>query len=219
LRASDPHSRFPDDTFAPTYTRETLTLLSLANDTARRLRLPGYVVIAYMTIGSLVDVIVTTQPAQIHDVRWRLAVSTLLTSASGTELLGALLFLALAVALADGVAMWVGFALSLLLGLAYIGAGGVFALDSLQMRGQVRPDMLPRYDLGLVWTLVRVFFSGGALLIIASACWRAARALARTLDRSATDRASTLVVGGHATTGVSAPSIRPKLDRPTAPTA
>lgn len=194
-------------------------MLSLANDMARRLRLPGYIVVGYMTIGSLLDVIVSTQPAQIHDVRWRLAVSTLLTGASGTELLGAVLFLALAVALSDGVAMWVGFVLSLLLGLAYIGLGGVFALDSLQLRGQVRPELVSRYNLGLVWTLVRILFTGGALLVIASACWRAARALARALDRSASNPASTLVVGGHATPGVGAPSIRPNFERTKTPTA
>ena len=194
-------------------------MLSLANDTARRLRLPGYIVVGYMAIGSLLDVIVSTQPAQIHDVRWRLAVSTLLTGATGTELLGAVLFLALAVALADGVAMWVGFALSLLLGLAYIGLGGIFALDSLQMRGQVRPDMLSRYSLSLVWTLARILFTGVALLIIAGAFLRAARALARVLDRGATSPGSTLVVGAHTTSGVSAPSIRPNIERTKAPTA
>jgi len=194
-------------------------LLTLANDTARRLRLPGYIVVGYMTIGSLLDVIVSTQPSQIHDVRWRLAVSTLLTGATGTELLGAVLLLALAVALADGVAMWVGFALSLLLGLAYIGLGGIFALDSLQMRGQVRPDMLSRYNLSLVWTLARIVFTGVVLLIIAGAFLRAARALARVLDRGATSPGSTLVVGAHTTAGVSAPSIRPNIERTKAPTA
>jgi len=193
-------------------------LLSLANDTARRLRLPGYIVVGYMTIGSLFDVIVSTQPAQIHDVRWRLAVSTLLTGASGTELLGAVLFLALAVALSDGVAMWLGFALSLLLGLAYIGLGGVFALDSLQMRGQIRPEMLSRYNLGLEWTLARILFTGVVFLVIAGVFFRAARALARVLDRGATGPGSTLVVGAHTTTRGSATSIRPNLERTKTPT-
>ena len=194
-------------------------MLSLANNMARRIRLSGYIVVGYVTIGSLLDVIVSSQPAQIHDVRWRLAVSTLLTGASGTELLGAALLLALAVALSDGVALWIGFALSLLLGLAYIGVGGAFALDSLQMRGQVRPELLARYNQGLVWTLVRILFTGGAFLVIASACWRAARALARTLDRTQSNTASALVVGGHAAAGVSAASIRPMLERTEAPTA
>lgn len=193
-------------------------MLSFANDTARRLRLPGYIVVAYITIGSLLDVVISSQPAQIHDMRWRLAVSTLLTGASGTELLGAVIFLALAVAVADGVAMWVGFALSLLCGVLYIGAGAVFALDALQMRGQIRPEMLARYNLNLLWTLARMLFTGVAFFVIATACLRAARALARALDRSAVKPASTLVVGARATTGGGAPSIRPTIERTKAPT-
>jgi hypothetical protein len=192
-------------------------LPSLANDTARRLRLPGYIVVGYITIGSLLDVVISSQPAQIHDMRWRLAVSTLLTGASGTELLGAVFFLALAVAVSDGIATWVGFALSLLCGLLYVGAGAVFALDALQMRGQVRPEMLSRYNMNLVWTLVRMLFTGVAFFVIASACVRAARALGRALDRSATGPASTLVVGAHATAG--AATIRPNIEPTKAPTA
>lgn len=198
--------------------REKWNLMSLANDAVRRLRLPGYVVVAYMTIGSLLDVVVSGQPPQIHDLRWRLGVSTLLTGASGTELLGAVLFLALAVATSDGIAMWVGFAMSMLIGLLYVGVGGVFSLDSLQMRGQIRPEMLSRYNLGLVWTLARILFTGVVLLIIAGVFFRAARALARVLDRSATNPASTLVVGGHTATGVSVPSIRPNPERKKTPT-
>ena len=187
--------------------------MSLANDAVRRLRLPGYIVVAYMTIGSLLDVVVSGQPPQIHDLRWRLGVSTLLTGASGTELLGALLFLALAVATSDGVAMWVGFAMSMLIGLLYIAVGGVFSLDSLQMRGQIRPEMLARYNLGLVWTLARILFTGAVFLIIAGVFFRAARALGRMLDRSATSPGSTLVVGAHTTSGGSAPSMRPNIER------
>ncbi|HSQ30496.1 MAG TPA: hypothetical protein VLN49_11635 [Gemmatimonadaceae bacterium] len=185
---------------------------------ARRLRLPGYIVVGYMTVGALLDVVISAQPAQIHDLRWRLGVSTLLTAASGTELLGAVLFLALAIAISDGVAMWVGFALSLLYGLLYIGLAGVFALDSLQLRGQIRPEMLSRYNLGLAWTLARVLFTGLAFLVIASACLRAARALARALDRNGGNPASTLVVGARPSSSVSAPPIRPNIERTKAPT-
>jgi hypothetical protein len=194
-------------------------LQSLAIDMSRRLRLPGYIVVAYMTVGSLIDILVSAQPALIHDIRWRLGVSTLLTGATGTELLGALLFLGLAIATSDVVAMWVGFVLSALLGCLYLGAGGVFVLDALQMRGQVKPEMLSRYNASLAWTLVRILFTGAVLLTIAGACMRAARALVRVLDRSGTDPASTLVVGIPATAGAGGPTTRTSGERAKAPTA
>lgn len=193
--------------------------MSLSNDSARRLRLPAYIVIGYMTIGSLLDILVSVQPAAIHDLRWRLGLSTLLTGASGTELLGALLFLGLAVWAADEVSLWVGFALSLLIGIMYLGVSGGFTLDSLQMRGQVRPEMIARYNLGLAWTLARLAFTGLVFLVIAGSCLRAARLMRRAVDRGVVRPGATpLVVGAQAAPGVAAPSARPNLERPKAPT-
>ena len=196
------------------------TLLSIANDTARRLRLPAYIVIGYMTIGSLLDVIISTQPATIHDIRWRLGVSTLLTGASGTELLGAVLFLGLALLAADEVALWVGFSLSLLIGLGYLVVSGIFTLDSLQMRGQIKPDMIDRYNLGLAWTLARLIFTGVVFIVVSAAFIRAARYLRRAVDRAGVKSpAAPLVVGTQVTPGVGAPNARPNIGRPKAPTA
>lgn len=196
------------------------TLLSSATDAARRLRLPTYIVLGYMTIGSVFDILISAQPATIHDIRWRLGVSTLLTGASGTELLGALLFLGLAVLAADEIALWVGFGLSLLIGLGYLAASGIFTLDSLQMRGQIKPDMLDRYNLGLAWTLIRLAFTGVVLFVIAGAFVRAARNLRRVVDRNGMKPVATpLVIGTQATPGLSTPSPRPNIERPKAPTA
>ena len=194
-------------------------MLSPTNDTARRLRLPAYIVLAYMTIGSVLDVLISSQPATIHDIRWRLGVSALLTGASGTILLGAVLFLGIAILFSDEVSLWVGFALSLLIGLGYLAVSGIFTLDSVQFRGQVQPQMLDRYNLGLGWTLARLAFSGIALFVVSSACVRAARSLRRTMDRTAVKSAATpLVVGSQLTPGVAAPPVRPNIERPKAPT-
>ena len=195
-------------------------MLSLPNDTARRLRLPAYIVIGYMTIGSLLDILVSAQPGNIHDIRWRLGVATLLTGASGTELLGALLFLGLAIFAADEVALWVGFALSLLIGLGYLALSGGFTLDSLQFRGQIKPEMIDRYNLGLAWTLTRLAFTALVFFVISVGCVRAARNLRRVVDRSgAKPSATPLVVGTNVTPGATAPGMRPNIERPKAPTA
>jgi len=194
--------------------------MALTNDAARRLRLPAYIVIGYMTIGSLLDILVSAQPAMIHDLRWRLGVSTLLTGATGTELLGAVLFLGLAIWAADEVSLWVGFALSLLFGLGYLAACGAFTLDSLQMRSQIKPEVMDRYNLGLAWTLTRLAFTGLVFLVIAGSCVRAARALRRAVDRNGAKPAGTpLVVGTQPAHGVATPAVRPNIERPKAPTA
>lgn len=186
---------------------------------ARRLRLPGYIVVAYMTIGSLLDILISTQPAAIHDIRWRLGTATLFTGASGTELLGAALFLGLALLAVDEVSLWVGFALSLLIGFLYLGVSGGFALDSFQMRGQVKPEMLARYNLGLTWTLARLLFTSAAFFVLTGSFVRAARAVRRAVDRNGAKPAGTpLVVGTQSAPGVVAPSVRPNIERPKAPT-
>ena len=195
------------------------TLLSTATDAARRLRLPAYIVLGYMTIGSVFDILISAQPAIIHDIRWRLGVSTLLTGASGTELLGAVLFLGLALLAADEVALWVGFALSLLIGVGYLVVSGIFTLDSLQMRGQVKPDMLDRYNLGLAWTAFRLIFTGVVFFVISGAFMRAARNFRRVADRAGIKPAATpLVVGAQAAPGLGTPNPRPNIERPKAPT-
>lgn len=195
-------------------------MLSLPNDTARRLRLPGYIVLGYMTIGSLLDILISSQPASIHDLRWRLGVSTLLTGASGTILLGSLLFLGLAILTADEISLWVGFTLSLLIGLGYLLVSGIFTLDSVQLRAQVKPEMLDRYNLGLAWTVARLFFTGAAMFVVSGACVRAVRFLRRELERvSVKMSGAPLVVGSQLTPGVSAPPPRPNIERPKAPTA
>lgn len=195
-------------------------MLSLPNDSARRLRLPGYIVLGYMTIGSLLDVLISSQPASIHDLRWRLGVSTLLTGASGTILLGSLLFLGLAILTSDEISLWVGFALSLLIGLGYLLVSGIFMLDSVQLRAQVKPDMLDRYNLGLAWTVARLLFTGAAMFVVSGACVRAVRLLRRELERATIKAAGTpLVVGSQLAPGVPAPPPRSNIDRPKAPTA
>ncbi len=194
-------------------------MLSLGTDTARRLRLPGYIVVGYMTIGSLLDILISTQPAFIHDIRWRLGLATLFTGASGTELLGAALFLGLALLASDEISLWVGFGLSLLIGVLYLGVSGGFGLDSLQMRGQIKPEMLDRYNLGLGWTLARLLFTSVTFFVFSGSFFRAARAVRRAVDRSGLRPASPIVVGTQVTPGVGAPTPRPNIERPRAPTA
>jgi hypothetical protein len=107
-----------------------------------------------------------------------------------------------------------------LIGVGYLLASGAFTLDSLQMRGQIKPEMVARYNLGLAWTLARLVFTGVVFFVVAGSCIRAARAMRRAVDRNGLKPAATpLVVGTQAAPGVVAPSVRPNIERPKAPTA
>lgn len=150
----------------------------IATDLVNRLRIPAYIVTGYMAIGSLLDIAATTWPPLTHDLRWRLAVESFSTGASGTVLLAVVVFLAFAWAGANRAALGVAFAYCAIVGAGYLAESASFALDSLQVRGQVQGDQLSRYNVGMVWTLSRLVFTGLALMYLAFVAISAFRRLA-----------------------------------------
>ena len=151
-----------------------------ATDLVNRLRIPAYIVTAYMAVGSLIDIGATTWPPLTHDLRWRLAIESFSTGASGTVLLAVLVFLAFAWAAANRLALGIGFAYCAIVGVGYLAESVSFALDSLQIKGQVAAEQLSRYNVGMVWTMSRLLFTGVALLYLAIVAIRAFRRLGET---------------------------------------
>lgn len=149
----------------------------ISTDLVTRLRVPAYIVTGYMAIGSLFDIAATTWPPLLHDLRWRLAIESFSTGASGTVLLAVVVFFAFAWAAADRVGLGFGFAYCAIVGVGYLAESASFALDSLQVRGQVQPDQLSRYNVGMVWTMCRLVFTGLALIYLAVVAIRAFRRL------------------------------------------
>ena len=166
----------------------------IAKDLVKQVRVPAYIVTAYMALGSIFDVLATTWPVQIHEMRWRLTFEGLATAASGTELLAVLLFVVFAWAAADHIALAVGFAYSLIAGVAYLCGAAIFSLDILQARGQIAPEQLSRYHVGAGWTIGRMLFAGAMLLVFAVVAFRAFRSLTR-VERGVAGPAGSLVVG------------------------
>ena len=166
---------------------------SIAKDLAKQIRIPAYVVTAYMSLGSIVDIVSTTWPVRFHDLRWRLTFDGMVTGATGTELLAVLLFLIVAWAALDNIALGVGFAYSLIAGVAYLCAAAMFGLDVLQVRGQIAPQQLSQYHVGAAWTIFRMLFSGEMLIVLAVMAFRALRGLTRA-ERAAAGPAGSLIV-------------------------
>jgi hypothetical protein len=164
-------------------------------DIAPRLRIPAYIVTAYIGLGSFVDMFVSSWPAQPHDLRWRLLFEGFATTASGSEMLALLLFLAFAWAAADRIALAFGFSFSLVAAAAYLCCAVIFLLDSLQIKSQVRGDQVARFDLGLLWTGGRLVFTGFMFALFATVAFRAFRSLSRPAERAAASSKASLIVG------------------------
>ena len=166
----------------------------ILKDIAPRLRIPAYIVTVYIALGSFVDMIVSSWPAQLHDLRWRLLFEGFATTASGSEMLALLLFLVFAWAALDRIALALGFSFSIVAAVAYLCCAVMFLLDSVQIKAQVQGDQMMRFNLGLVWTGGRLVFTGLMFALFATVAFRAFRSLSRPAERAVASPAS-LVVG------------------------
>lgn len=170
----------------------------ILKDMVPRLRVPAYIVATYIALGSFVDMIVSTWPVQLHDLRWRLLFEGLATTASGSEMLAVLLFLLFAWAATDRIALALGFSFSTVVAAAYLCLTGLFLLDSLQIKSQMPANQMARFNLGVAWTSGRLLFSALMFGLFATVAFRAFRAISRATDRGVAAPASNLVVGKSA---------------------
>ncbi len=169
--------------------------LPFSIDFIRRVRLPAYLIVAYLSLGSVVEVLVASWPAHVHDVNWRLSALNSAAGATGTELL-ALLILLVVVQLSMSVAgLWTTFWASIAVALAYLAAFGMFGLDSLQLRARIPADQIRRFDITVIWALARFGIVEMVCLALAACALTAARAMRRELGRDTSNR---LIIGTSA---------------------
>ena len=180
-------------------------------DFARKLKVPAYLIVGFLSLGSVVEVLVANWPLRLHDVNWRLAVLDSTAGATGTELLALLLLIFVAQAVSSRGAVWVGFWYSILVALAYVVASCAFALDSLQVRGRIPAAQLSHFDVTVAWAVARFAITALVCSWLAACALVAARAFRREA-RDAGDRRNALIVGN---TSGSPPAAR--IDRPGPP--
>jgi hypothetical protein len=164
-----------------------------SDDFIRRIRLPAYLIVAYLSLGSVVEVLVGAWPMHAHDVNWRLSVLNSVAGATGTELLALLILLAVAQLSTSVAGLWTGFFASILVALGYLLAASTFALDSLELRARIPADQLHRFDVTIVWALARFGIVELVCLALAACALAAGRSLRRERDTS-----NRLVVGTSA---------------------
>jgi hypothetical protein len=164
-----------------------------SSDFVRRIRVPAFLIVAFLSVGSIVEVLVAAWPLRLHDVSWRLGIMNSAAGATGTELLALLILIVVAQMAESRAGLWTGFGYSILGAITYLGGAGMFVLDALQMRGRVPPAEVHRFDVAIGWALLRFGFAELVFLGFAACALAAARALGRELGRG--DTANKIVVG------------------------
>ncbi|MGE5100660.1 MAG: hypothetical protein ACM3SX_11795, partial [Deltaproteobacteria bacterium] len=89
--------------------------------------------------------------------------------------------------------------------------GGIFALDALQMKGQVKPELVSRYDAALVWGLTKIILAGIVFIGVAISAFRTGIGMGRAAvvsgkGASMLVTARTPTANSIGTTGGAAPS-------------
>jgi hypothetical protein len=163
-------------------------------ESARRLRWPGYLVMASTTIVQVLDVGIRAWPFRIHSPAWRLGVVGFAANAVGTPMLAFLVILAIAVFSGDrGVTYFIS-ALSGLAAVLCLFAIGVFGLDAMQMKGQVQASLSHQYDVASFWLVIRVLISAIMFAVLAVSALRVGKTVRREAIRTPV-KGAPLVVG------------------------
>ena len=169
-------------------------MTSTAPDLIRRLRAPGYLIMAVTSILPLIDLLMAISPMHLGTVMWRFGAVGLVSSAVGAPLLVLTLVFALALLCGDRkVVITVGVIAALVALLMLLGAGS-FTLDALQMKGRVNPAALDKFKGASALALVKLVVMGIASIVLAVSAFRSTKLMKRDTVR-ATRPGATLIVG------------------------
>lgn len=189
----------PFDRYTPEHVSPRITMARF-----RHLALPGYGIATMLILIPLADTVVGTLPLRAGDVAWRFGAAGLFSRAIMTPLLGLFLCAAIAAALDHRRVIRVVAVMSGVTALLLMGVVGLFMLDALQMRSQVRPDAKPAFDTATALALAK--YGAGILLltVFAIRAWKASRKVAqrRTASLAAADAVRPRIPGGEGAGGL-----------------
>ena len=153
----------------------------LTISSARRLRLPCYMITATLIVLQIIDVGVRSWPFRVHSPTWRLGFISASAGAvdGGTPLIGLLIVFAIVVATDDEAAAYVLALVSAFATALWVVAAGVSSLDVLQLRNEVRSGLAGQGDIGSMWVPARALVTAVLFVVLMVSAWRAAKAAAR----------------------------------------
>jgi hypothetical protein len=145
------------------------------------MRVPSYLVAALLFVLTFGELTVAIWPYKIHDISWRLGVTGGITSGAGTALIAIVFAFAVALFAGDRRTLWFVSAVCGVGAAVFLVACPFFILDALQMKGQVRPELMSRYNLSFAWGLVKVLLDIAVFAAVAVSGFRSARMLGRVV--------------------------------------
>jgi hypothetical protein len=164
----------------------------IRSDLARRVRTPGYLIMALLIVSPLIELCTAAWPFQIHQAGWRLSFVGTAGASLGLPILGLFLIFWLAVLAADTGALLLVSGASVLGGILCVLEAAMFALDALEMKARVRPALAARYDAVSAWWLIKLCAAGAILFVLALSAFRAARSVRRE-RKAASEKPATLL--------------------------
>jgi len=156
-------------------------------DHARRMRAAAYVIGALLIMVPLVETVFAALPAHLHEPPWRLGALNALAGAVGLPLVGLFLCFAIALVTSDRLVLWLVFSFCAVAGALCLVGTGAFALDALQMHGQVRAGVGTKYWIASGWAVFKISFCALAFLILAARSVGGARSVRRSSPRAPGD--------------------------------
>jgi hypothetical protein len=172
----------------------------------RRLRIPGYLVLALLAGLPILELGANAWPPQLHLAAWRFTAAGAAAASSVNTLLGLFVISVIAVASGDrAVVLFVAIASAFATALCLVGAG-MLPLDALQLRSQVPADRLTRFNLAWCLALFRVLATMVVFLVLSINAFRASKSMGSAGAARGKPRANSLVVKATASRGTPTPS-------------
>jgi len=131
-------------------------------------------------VVTLAEIGVAAWPFRVHDVGWRLAVAGAASGGAGTALLAIFFALVIAVVADDRGVIWFISIICAIAAIFCITGGGLFALDALQMKGSVKPELASRYNAALIWGLTKIALALIVFVSVGISAFRSAIGLRRS---------------------------------------
>jgi hypothetical protein len=169
---------------------------SLPPEAVRRLRVPGYLVMTALGALPLIELGAAMWPLQLGQTSWRFGVFGVAAGTMVTSLLALVSILAIAVLSGDRKVIWVVYGLCALAATICLLGGGIYALDAMQMRSQVRPEVAHRYTIGWLLALMKLWVAGIIFIVLTISAFRATRGSRADVKVGRERGASPLVIGG-----------------------
>ena len=177
----------------------------------RRLRVPGYLILAIALVFPLADLLVQTMPLKPSQVVWRFGTMGLLSSAVSAPILVLFMIYVLALMAGDRKVVLTVVAISAVFALVLLAGSGAFALDALQMKRRVAAAAQARFTLATAQAMMKLLLQGLASVVLAVSALVTVRGTKVAAPRAERPSGPNLIVGsrGAAMRNLHAPTPTP----------